>query len=287
MNSRRQAPDELAPVERLLALMSMLRDREFGCPWDLQQTYQSLIPCTIEEVHEVAAAIEGGDRSELLDELGDLLFQIVFYAELSREEGGFDFHDVASQVTGKLLRRHPHVFPNGRLDSFGSEQRLSADEVVNNWEAIKRAERAGQRQAADDVQPSVLDGLPTSLPGLAAARKLQQRAASIGFDWPEAEPVVAKLREETDEFAAALAGGDKAAQHEELGDLLFAIVNLSRHCAIDPESALRASNRRFAKRFREMERLAAVRGSELRQHGAEQLEALWNQAKAGARGTEG
>ena len=286
-------PAQGSPVDRLLALMSMLRDSEHGCPWDLEQTFESLIPYTVEEVHEVVHAIESGDRDELRDELGDLLFQVVFYAQLSREEGGFDFQDVAAEVTGKLLRRHPHVFPDGRLESFGQKQELSAGEVVGNWEAVKRAERAAKRDrrgkqngasGKEDSAASVLDGVPKSLPALEKARKLQQRAAGVGFDWPSPPPVLNKVREEVGEFSAALEAEDFAAMREELGDLLFAVVNLARHCRIDPESVLRESNRRFETRFRLLEQLAQERGWKLPERELRELDELWNLAKNRIRG---
>ncbi len=278
----REDQDQFSPMDRLLALMSMLRHREFGCPWDLKQTFESLIPYTVEEVHEVVHAIESGDRDELRDELGDLLFQVVFYAQMSREEGGFDFQDVAAEVTAKLLRRHPHVFPDGRLESFGSRQELSAGEVVSNWEAIKRAERAGQGNGNGEPQ-SVLDGLPQSLPALEKARKLQQRTAGVGFDWQEVRPVIDKLKEEIGEFEQALAAGDGAEMREEFGDMLFAMVNLARHCKIDSESALRESNRRFEARFRDLEKLAAERGWELPERELRELDQLWALAKTRVR----
>ena len=278
----REDQDQFSPMDRLLALMSMLRHREFGCPWDLKQTFESLIPYTVEEVHEVVHAIESGDRDELRDELGDLLFQVVFYAQMSREEGGFDFQDVAAEVTAKLLRRHPHVFPDGRLESFGSRQELSAGEVVSNWEAIKRAERAGQGNGNGEPQ-SVLDGLPQSLPALEKARKLQQRTAGVGFDWQEVRPVIDKLKEEIGEFEQALAAEDGTEMREELGDMLFALVNLARHCKIDSESALRESNRRFEARFRDLEKLAAERGWELPERELRELDQLWALAKTRVR----
>ncbi len=278
--------DQLTPMDRLLALMSMLRDQEFGCPWDLKQTFESLIPYTVEEVHEVVDAIERGGREELRDELGDLLFQVVFYAQLSREEGGFGFQDVAAEVTGKLLRRHPHVFPDGTLESFGRKQELSAGEVVSNWEAIKLAERAEQDGGNGGGQ-SMLDGLPRSLPALEKARKLQQRAAVAGFDWPQARPVIGKLKEEVGEFEQAFAAGDAAGMREELGDMLFTIVNLARHCKLDSESALRDSNRRFETRFRELEKLAAERGWALPERELRELDELWAMAKSRVRESKG
>lgn len=290
MNINREGQDQLSPMDRLLALMSMLRDREFGCPWDLKQTFESLIPYTVEEVHEVVHAIESGDRDELRDELGDLLFQVVFYAQLSREEGGFDFQDVAAEVTGKLLRRHPHVFPDGRLESFGRKQELSAGEVVSNWEAIKHQERArrerengGGNSAENSVRQSVLEGVPKSLPALETARKLQQRAAGVGFDWRETPPVIDKLKEEIGEFEQALAARDTGGMREELGDMLFAIVNLARHCKLDSESALRESNRRFEARFRDLEQLAQERGWTLSERELGELDQLWTLAKARVR----
>lgn len=286
MNINREGQDQQSPMDRLLALMSMLRDREFGCPWDLKQTFESLIPYTVEEVHEVVHAIESGDRDALRDELGDLLFQVVFYAQLSREEGGFDFQDVAAEVTGKLLRRHPHVFPDGRLESFGRKQELSAGEVVSNWEAIKHAERATKGEKNGGRQ-SVLDGVPKSLPALEKARKLQQRAAGVGFDWREIRPVIDKLKEEIGEFEQALAAEDPAGMREELGDMLFAIVNLSRHCKLDCESALRESNRRFEARFRDLEELAQERGWSLPKRDLQELDQLWTLAKARIRDRTG
>ena len=289
LSSARQA--QLSPMDRLLTLMAMLRDQEFGCPWDLKQTFETLIPYTVEEVHEVVHAIESGDRDALCDELGDLLFQVVFYAEMSREEGGFDFQDIAAGVTGKLLRRHPHVFPDGRLESFGARQELSAGEVVSNWEAIKREERAGQSEKnqgeKNQGESSALDGVPRSLPALELARKLQQRAAGVGFDWPQAPPVLDKLREEVDEFSAALAGQDASGMRGELGDILFTVVNLARHGGIDPESALRESSRRFESRFRSLERLAGERGWKLPERELRELDELWALAKASVGENEG
>ncbi len=308
----RELADPSAPIDRLLRLMSMLRDPRFGCPWDLKQTFETLIPHTMEEAHEVVQAIESGDRDELRDELGDLLFQIVFYAQLSREEGGFDFQDVAAEVTAKLIRRHPHVFPDGRLESFGIETKLSATEVVDNWEAIKRAERAekeggieeqgkeagtGGGEAAGNTgnmaaigekvaAGSVLDGVPHGLPAVEQARKMQQRVAGVGFDWTETPPVLDKLKEELGEFERALAVEDVVGMREELGDLLFAIVNLARHCKLDCESALRQSNRRFEARFREVERLAAGRGWRLSERELGELDGLWARAKSRVRDRE-
>lgn len=286
MSTNPEGLDQLSAMDRLLALMSMLRDQEFGCPWDLKQNFESLIPFTVEEVHEVVQAIESGNRDELRDELGDLLFQVVFYAQLSREEGGFDFQDVAAEVTGKLLRRHPHVFPDGRLESFGSKQELSAGEVVGNWEAIKRAERARQSEDNGERQ-SVLDGVPESLPALEKARKVQQRVAGVGFDWREVGPVFDKLREEVGEFEQALSAEDGAGMREELGDMLFAIVNLARHCKLDSESALRESNRRFEARFRELEDLAKERGWTLPDREPRELDELWTLAKSRVRHRKG
>lgn len=286
MSTNPEGLDQLSAVDRLLALMSMLRNQEFGCPWDLKQTFESLIPFTVEEVHEVVQAIESGNRDELRDELGDLLFQVVFYAQLSREEGGFDFQDVAAEVTGKLLRRHPHVFPDGRLESFGSKQELSAGEVVSNWEAIKHAERAQQSEGNGERQ-SVLDGVPESLPALEKARKVQQRVAGVGFDWQEVGPVIDKLKEEVGEFEQALSAGDGAGMREELGDMLFAIVNLARHCKLDSESALRESNRRFEARFRVLEELATERGWKLPNRELRELDELWTLAKSRVRHRKG
>lgn len=273
-------------VEALLELMSKLRDPQHGCPWDLKQTITSLLPHTLEEVYEVADAIENGSRVELEDELGDLLFQVVFYAQLTQEEGGFDFGDVAAGITRKLLRRHPHVFPDGTLKSFGQSQNLTPDQVLQNWNAIKEIERAEKREKlslagveSKEEAPSLLDDVPRALPAMERARKLQKRVAGVGFDWQEVGPVIAKLKEEVDELEKAVAKGDQQEVQHELGDVLFSAINLARHAKIEPEIALRGCNARFEARFRFIEGELAANGEAMQEKSLEELDALWDLAK--------
>ncbi len=273
-------------VEALLELMSKLRDPQHGCPWDLKQTITSLLPHTLEEVYEVADAIENGSRVELEDELGDLLFQVVFYAQLAQEEGGFGFGDVAAGITRKLLRRHPHVFPDGTLASFGQSQNLTPDQVLQNWNAIKEIERAEKRGRlslagveSKEEAVSLLDDVPRALPAMERARKLQKRVAGVGFDWQEIGPVIAKLKEEVDELEKAVAKGDQQGVQHELGDVLFSAINLARHAEIEPEIALRGCNARFEARFRFIEGELAANGEAMQEKSLEELDALWDLAK--------
>ncbi len=278
-------------IENLLTLMTMLRDKDFGCPWDLQQTIASLVPYTLEEVYEVVDAIEKQDMLELEDELGDLLFQVVFYTQIAAEEGLFDFDDVANAITRKLIRRHPHVFPKGKQTNFGNKADISSDQVVVNWEAIKQQERqekqrtrqTNQSQSGDSqssaASNSILDDVPRALPALERARKLQKRAARVGFDWPEIEPVIAKLKEEVAELESALLEGDQQQISNELGDVLFAAVNLARHGSVEPELALRSANQRFEDRFKWIESTLSSRGKTLSETNLEELDLLWDQAK--------
>jgi ATP diphosphatase len=266
--------------------MSKLRDPVQGCPWDLKQSITSLLPHTLEEVYEVADAIESGSMVELEDELGDLLFQIVFYAQLAREEGSFDFDDIAAGVTNKLLRRHPHVFPDGTLASFGETKELSADQVVANWDAIKEIEREEKRQKLKltgqeqiDSPASLLDDVPKALPAMERARKLQKRAASVGFDWKEIEPVLMKLKEEIAELEEAIVQGQTKEIEHELGDVLFASVNLARHVKVEPEIALRGCNSRFEARFRFIEKQLQIEETEFKNKSLEDLDHLWDLAK--------
>ena len=279
----RQTDQPLTPVDRLLTIMTMLRDSEFGCPWDLEQSTTSLIPFTIEEVYEVVDAIERNDQVDLEDELGDLLFQVVFYAQMAKEDSKFDFDDVANTISDKLLRRHPHVFPGGKLENFGNKQALSSDEVLVNWEAIKQQEREEKRiKRGGEPQAqaaSVLDDVPRALPALERARKLQKRAASNGFDWQNVPPVIAKLKEEIAELENALADQDANAVRHELGDVMFSVVNLARHIKEDPEVALRDANNRFERRFNWIESALAERGESLQEVTLDELESLWGQAK--------
>ncbi len=274
----------MSAIEKLIAIMTMLRDKKHGCPWDLEQTISSLLPYTLEEVYEVADAIENNDLVELEDELGDLLFQVIFYAQIASEHGAFDFQDIATAISNKLVRRHPHVFPNGDIGQFGVEQEISAEQVVVNWEAIKEAEReekssrAGKKANLEAV--SLLDDVPRALPAIERARKLQKRAAQLGFDWAEISPVLDKLKEEILEFEEALALGDVEKISDELGDVLFATVNLARHSNVEPEVALRSANRRFENRFKWIESALYSQGKALQDANLQELDTLWNQAKA-------
>ncbi len=270
-------------IEQLRSLMQMLRDGQFGCPWDLKQTIQSLAPYTLEEAYEVVDAIEKQDMLELEDELGDLLFQVIFYAQIAAENGAFDFDDVAHAITNKLIRRHPHVFPDGDVERFGQKAELSADQVLVNWEVIKAEERAEKRRRGgkfdDSAMLSVLDDVPRALPAMERARKLQKRAATHGFDWDNIQPVLAKLKEEIEEFESAYANGDKGAQEREFGDILFAAVNLARHCKIEPEIALRGTNARFEARFKWIEAALREQNRSLKDADLRELDGLWEQAK--------
>ncbi len=265
----------------LLHLMARLRDPQHGCPWDLQQDYASIVPHTLEEAYEVADAIESGDFEHLPGELGDLLFQVVYYSQLAREEGRFDFATVVDAITRKLVRRHPHVFPDG--DLYGSPElpRLDEAAIKRRWEEIKAEERA--EKAAAPEQLSLLDDVPSALPALSRAAKLQKRAAQVGFDWPEALPVVDKVREELDEVLEAMSDNDPQAIAEELGDLLFVVVNLARHLKVDPENALRAANGKFERRFRFIEQALRDAGRSIENCDLEELDALWGEAKKAER----
>lgn len=250
-------------IARLLGIMARLRDPKNGCPWDLEQDFVSIAPHTIEEAYEVADAIEKDDMQALKDELGDLLLQVVFHAQMAKEKGLFDFYQVANAIGDKLIRRHPHLYGNAQVNS--------AEEQVEAWEAIKAKERASK---AEDS--SALAGLPVALPALMRAYKLQKRAGRIGFDWPEAAPVYAKVEEELAEVRAAISAGEK---REEIGDLLFACVNLARHLQVDPESALRRANAKFERRFREVEKQLDTK----KDASLEEMDELWNKVKEAER----
>ena len=261
----------------LLHLMARLRDPQHGCPWDLQQNYASIVPHTLEEAYEVADAIESGDFDHLPGELGDLLFQVVYYSQLAKEEGRFEFATVVDAITRKLVRRHPHVFPDG--DLYGSPElpRLDEAAIKQRWEEIKAEERA--EKAAAPEQLSLLDDVPAALPALSRAARPQKRAAQVGFDWPEALPVVDKVREELDEVLVAMSENDADAIAEELGDLLFVVVNLARHLKVDPENALRGANGKFERRFRFIEQALRQAGRPIENCTLEELDALWDAAK--------
>ena len=260
-------------IETLLAVMASMRTPGSGCAWDLAQTHASLVPYVLEEAYEVADAIEGGSGADLRDELGDLLFQVVFHAQVASEAGDFAFPDVVRAITEKMIRRHPHVF--ARND--GSAQPTS-DAVVAGWERIKAAEREAKGKTG-----RVLDDVPLALPGLTRAVKLQKKASRVGFDWNDARMVLAKIREETDEIAEALdldASRRASALADEIGDLLFAVANLARHAGIDPETAIRGTNAKFERRFAFIEDRLRERGSAPARSSLEEMDSLWNEAKA-------
>ena len=259
-------------LDDLLQLMARLRHPEHGCPWDLKQSYASIVPYTLEEAYEVADAIERGDFDHLPGELGDLLFQVVYYSQLAAEEGRFGFAEVVDGITAKLIRRHPHVFPDGDLYAAPDAQKLEEAAVKQRWEELKAEERAAR--AAAPEQLSLLDDVPQALPALSRAAKLQKRAAQVGFDWPEALPVLDKVREELDEVLEAMSENDPQAIAEELGDLLFVVVNLARHLKVEPEAALRAANGKFERRFRFIEQALRDAGRPIENCSLDELDAL-------------
>lgn len=255
-------------IEALLDIMARLRDPQDGCPWDVEQNFASIAPYTIEEAYEVADAIERGDMDDLKDELGDLLLQVVFHAQMAKEERLFDFSDVVRAICEKMIRRHPHV--------FGDEEQRSAGSVKGRWEKIKAEEKA----AKGAKQASILDDVPLSLPALVRAIKLQNRAARVGFDWPDTSQVIDKLNEEMLELSAELAkGGDADRLEDEMGDLLFVYANLARHLNVDPEAALRRANAKFRRRFGRIEEKLAAAGKRPEDSTLEEMDAFWNEAK--------
>ncbi len=257
------------PIDRLLAVMARLRDANGGCPWDLAQSFETIAPYTIEEAYEVADAIERKDMAGLVDELGDLLLQVVFHARMAEEIGAFDFDAVAEAIVAKMLRRHPHV--------FGAVGAATPAAVNDNWEEIKAAERAARKPA--DGPSSVLDGVARALPALARAEKLQSRASRVGFDWGAPEPILDKIAEEIGELGAELATADKARITDELGDVLFAVVNLARHLDIDAEVALRGTNAKFERRFKYIEKMLLQGGRSPEDSTLDEMDALWTEAK--------
>lgn len=264
-------------LDDLLYLMQRLRDPAHGCPWDLEQSFETIVPHTLEEAYEVADAIAQGDFEQLSGELGDLLFQVVYYAQLGREAGHFGWDAVVDGITRKLVRRHPHVFPDGNLRTPPGTRSLNAEQIKHRWEEIKAEERAAKAGAPQQL--SLLDDVPHALPALSRAQKLQKRASRAGFDWSETAPVIDKVQEELDEIRQAVAAGDQQAVAEEVGDLLFCVVNLARHLQVDAESALRAGNAKFERRFRFIEQQLATSGTTVEQAGLEQLDELWDAAK--------
>ena len=261
----------------LLYLMARLRDPEGGCPWDLQQDFASIVPHTLEEAYEVADAIEREDFAHLPSELGDLLFQVVYYSQLGQELQMFDFSTVVHSITEKLVRRHPHVFADGQLYATTQTSAVNSEQVKQRWEEIKQQERAEQAEPEQAV--SVLADIPLNMPALSRALKIQKRASSVGFDWSSLPPVLAKVDEELQEVRDALASGDQAAISEELGDLLFATVNIARHLKVNPETALRAANIKFSERLQAVEQQARQQNVALSDCTEAQLDAMWNVAK--------
>ena len=265
-------PQSLA-VTRLLEIMIRLRDPLRGCPWDRKQDFASIAPYTIEEAYEVADAITRGDMSGLKEELGDLLFQVVFHARMAQEAGAFDFEAVAEAIADKMIRRHPHV--------FGAADIADADAQTVAWESHKAHERQAKRPTSE--RPSVLDDVPLALPALLRAQKIQKRVARVGFDWKSVAPALEKVEEEIGELRDELAGSSPEKLTEEIGDLLFACVNVARHAGADAEGALRAATAKFERRFHWIEAALAARGKTPEQSDLEEMEALWEDAKSAER----
>lgn len=262
------------PVDDLLDIMARLRNPDGGCAWDLEQTFQTIAPYTIEEAYEVADAIQRGAMGDLKDELGDLLFQVVFHAQMAKEAGDFDFDDVARAISGKMVRRHPHV--------FGEASARTAQEQTVAWEEIKAEERADKAASATGL----LDDIVPTLPALTRAVKLTRRAARVGFTWANATDVLAKLHEEVGELEAEVRAGHTAKARAELGDVLFVCANLARHLDIDPEDALRETNAKFTRRFGHIEASLAASGRGLEEASLEEMDVLWDEAKARERADE-
>ena len=303
---------KLSETQRLLDIMAQLRDPQSGCPWDVKQTMESLTRYTIEEAYEVADAIATGDMHDIKDELGDLLFQVVFYAQIASESRAFSFDDVAQSISDKLVRRHPHVFANALAsegvgdtnENVTVERTLLSDRALNaQWDAIKAQEKQLKKQRLkqdnEAIENSILDNVPKGMPALMYAQKLQKACAKVGFDWPDAAPVIDKVREEVEEIQQELDFKQRAqgalntgvsplnsgvpdnqqAIEEEIGDALFAMVNLARHCKVDADTALRNASNKFANRFKGVERLAAEQGDKLDALTLDEMEALWQQVK--------
>jgi ATP diphosphatase len=263
-------------IARLIAIMAALRTPGTGCPWDLEQDFATIAPYTLEEAYEVADAIARDDLDDLREELGDLLLQVAFHARMAQEQGAFDFGDVVETLTAKLIRRHPHV--------FGDEAGQTPEAVKGLWERIKAEEKAQKANHRAPEPPGALAGVPVGLPALTRALKLQAKAGRVGFDWNDPLAVLAKIREEADEIEAEIAAGNRADAAAEVGDLLFAVVNLARHLDADPEAVLRATNRKFERRFGAIEQAVAERGTTPAASSLAEMDALWDQAKAAEAG---
>ncbi len=260
-------------LDDLLYLMRRLRDPQDGCPWDRVQDFTTIAPHTIEESYELADAIASENTEHIREELGDVLFQVIFHAQLGAELEQFDFAGVVSALVEKLLRRHPHVFPDGSLESRAGVQQSSTESIKKHWEEIKSAERK------DKQLVGVLDDIPITLPALTRATKMQKRAAKTGFDWPDIHGVLLKLEEETGELIAAIEQNNPSEIAAEVGDILFTAVNLARHLGVEPESALRQTNRKFEARFRFIERALQEKGSSTQLASVEEMDILWDMAK--------
>jgi tetrapyrrole methylase family protein/MazG family protein/ATP diphosphatase len=274
MTTRAAPPETLRPIDRLLAIMARLRDPADGCPWDLEQTFATVAPYTVEEAYEVADAIERADLADLRDELGDLLLQVVFHARMAEEQGVFAFDDVANAINDKMIRRHPHVFAEETYESLAHQKA--------GWEELKAAERGAKGKGR---APSLLDDIPMGLPALTRAVKLSKRAAKVGFVWPDISHVVDKLDEELGELKAEIAAGDFEKARQEMGDVLFVVANLARTLEVDPEDSLRFTNAKFVRRFQYVEARLAERGKTPDQSDLAEMDALWDEAKAVERTT--
>lgn len=269
-------------INDLLYLMERLRDPETGCPWDRKQTNKTILPYTLEEAYEVADAIEQEDHQHLKEELGDLLFQVIFYAQMGREENHFDFEEIVSTLVAKLVRRHPHVFPDGTLQSNNKDNPISEAEIKGRWETIKKQEREEKAAAHPEKanEPvSILDDIPNALPALNRAEKLQKRAAGVGFDWPEAIQVLDKIEEEIAELREEIQQGNQEKIKDEMGDLLFACVNLARHLKVPSDAALRLTNLKFERRFHYIESKLNLQGKSFDDVTLDEMDTLWNEAK--------
>jgi nucleoside triphosphate diphosphatase len=260
----------------MLYLMQCLRDPNNGCPWDQQQVFSSIVPHTIEETYEVADAIARDDMKNLKEELGDLLFQIIFYCQMANEKRLFDFNDVIKGLQNKMLRRHPHVFPDGSLQSFGKASSLTEEELKGQWDAIKAQEKA---LSSDAQSQGVLDSVSRGLPPIIQSTKIQKKAAKLGFDWNHTAPVFSKIREELDELEEAINTLDQDQMSSEFGDVLFAMINLGRHLNLDPEKSLSKTNEKFRRRFSYIEKSVSRQRLDMSSCSLETLDEFWNEAK--------
>jgi ATP diphosphatase len=279
INKSSKNDKNISQLTRLLAIMQQLRDPITGCPWDQQQSFESIVPHTIEETYEVVDAILSGNMHDIKDELGDLLFQIVFYAQLAKEQGDFDFEDIAQAISDKLIRRHPHVFNVSGVIELTIQNKLrTQDELNTQWEQIKAQEQAAKNQELDI---SVLANIPQGMTPLLRAQKIQKKCSKVGFDWTELAPVVDKIYEEIEEVLAEVnvSEPNQQAVEEEVGDLLFAVVNLARHTSVNAETALIKANRKFEKRFRLVEQAIESQGLSMQSASTQQMEAAWQQIK--------